>query len=134
MSKTGERSTKDGPWGWFNKQAVAAIRATVKTGYEHALAVYLVLCEAASNQQSEVFTLSVGRCAQLAGVGKKTVRAAIADLTRSRLIKVTRERSADGLTNLPCRFTLLAVKSEPIGSPGVATEARAGASKPALGW
>lgn len=116
MTKTANaevRSPKDGPWLWMTKAAITMIRSGAKEFHEHALTIYMVLCEAASNQQSETFTLSIGRCAKLAFIGKKTARGAIRELTRIGLIEVVRERTDDGMRNLPCRFTLLAIKTTP---------------------
>lgn len=134
VAKFDARSTKDGPWCWQSKAALALIRSSAKSHHQHALTVYLVLAEAASNQQSETFVLSTGRCAKLAFVGKKTVRAAIRELVRLHLVTVTRERTADGMKNLPCRFTLLAVNTGPQQPAAESKIPRKSPTKAALNW
>lgn len=113
MSAT--RHTEDGPWAWLNKEALRRIRDVAgesnKPSASSVLAVYLGLCELASDSQSDEFEASRGRIASKACVNVRTVDKTLAVLENADVLRVRRRR-IDETTNLPSVYTLLSYRSE----------------------
>jgi hypothetical protein len=71
----GARSMSDGPWCWVSKSALRKIREAFddSTYLDQALAVYLALCELASDHQSESFQVRKRTIQERSGVSLRRV-------------------------------------------------------------
>lgn len=67
-----KRAMDDGPFAWFNKEAVRHIRRMCDPSKSE-VDVYLALCEVASNHCSDNFVASLGEIGGLCGITSRTV-------------------------------------------------------------
>ncbi len=95
-------------WCWMDKRALRKIREAFDrdNAISSALAVYLALCEIASNKESEVFQTTHSYIAQNSGVSIKTVQRRLKILEEIELIRVSTPN-----LRAPSNYTLLAVTS-----------------------
>jgi hypothetical protein len=87
-------------WAWQDKAALRKIREKCEN-YGTALAVYTTLTVAASDAQSDTFTATHARLAQLSGFDARTVRRRLQDLQGIGLIEITTPR-----LKAPCAYKL----------------------------
>src|ERR1035437_5570850 len=96
------RSWKGCPVAWYDKLAARYIRATCEP-FKNELAVYIALCEIASNRHTEEFIAGLEEIGHLCSIhGRKTLGPVIAHLEELQLIKVKRSK-----LRAPSRFTML---------------------------
>lgn len=101
--------TRDRPYGWYEKAVRHAIREVFDADGQKAsaLGLYDALCELASNEQSNTFTVSHDKIATFAGLTGKTSKRIMPTFEKMEIIHVRRNGS-DGLqtsstyTLLPC--------------------------------
>jgi hypothetical protein len=103
--KSGERSAKDGPWCWANKSALEKIRTRCEDP-RSTLAVYLALCEIASDEQSNNFMASMDRIAAKACLSRRTVFDRLNDLERIGLVEIFRSKTSQNF-RIPSAYVLL---------------------------
>jgi biotin operon repressor len=104
-SKPTERTMKDGAWFWANKSALNKIRSRCEDA-KSALAVYLALCEIASDEQSESFMVSMDRISAKCGLSRPTVFFRLNDLEYIGLVEIQRSRTNQNY-RIPNAYTLL---------------------------
>lgn len=104
------RAIKDGPFSWQSKAALRRIREVAgesnRPSAASVIAVYVGLCELASDSQSEAFQASRGHIAGKACVNVRTADAALSLLEKCELVRIERRR-IDETTNLPSEYILL---------------------------
>jgi hypothetical protein len=101
----GERDTKDGPWAWANKSALEKIRTRCEDP-RSTLAVYLALCEIASDEHSNNFRCSMNKVGAKCCLSRRTVFDRLNDLEFIGLVEI--HRSLTNKNNrLPSAYILL---------------------------
>ena len=95
-------------WAWFEKDALRAIR-TSSDEYNPAtvIAVYVALCELASDAEGPTFTTSRHEIANHAGTSKRTVCDCLRILKTLGLLRWTQNHADEGKELLPSTYTLL---------------------------
>jgi hypothetical protein len=86
-----KRTTKDGPFGWFNHETLLGVAAL---GGER-VAVYIALChfESRDIEKKESFSASREQLAKVAGVGVRTVTRCLSDLIKGGFVAVRSGRN-----------------------------------------
>ena len=105
----GQRKNGEAPWCWQTKAALWLIRAAFdeSTFLDQALAVYLVLCELASDEQSETFAATRRKIAERSGV---SIRRVSEILARFKLLTLLdwKQNFLEGTKELaPSTYTLM---------------------------
>lgn len=103
-----ERNIKDAPFCWQSKAALWRIRDAFdeSTFLDQSLAVYLTLCELASDEQSATFTATRRKVAGRAGVSVRRVSEILARL-KSLVLLDWKQNYLDGTKELsPSTYTL----------------------------
>ena len=101
----GQRSSADGPWCWANKSALNKIRSRCEDS-KSILGVYWALCECASDERSDDFTISLDRIGAKCGMTRKTVAKWLYELERIGLIDVLRSKTSQHF-RIPSAYVLL---------------------------
>ena len=96
------RSQKDGFWLWASKHALAHIRQYCDDPAS-ATAVYIALCEIASDERDETFDASHSYIAGKCHLSRRTVIRRLEELENISLVRVKRS----GHLKTPSRYTLL---------------------------
>lgn len=137
MSRSELRDLRDVPFFMVGTDASQAIRAAFKGKRRtSAVAVYQALVERANEARSQRFRSTRKAVGEYAGTTPRTVDEYVAEFERMGLLRVTRERTEDGL-NLPNLWELLSVEpSRSAGgsaanntTPSAAKRTRGGAAK-----
>ena len=96
---------KDGPWMWANKAALEKIRLRCEDA-KSSLAVYLALCEVASDEQSDNFRVSMDRIGSKCGLSRRTVFDRLNDLEFIGLVDIERSKTSANF-RMPSSYVLL---------------------------
>jgi hypothetical protein len=114
-----KRTTKDGPFGWFNHETLLGVAAL---GGER-VAVYIALChfESRDIKKGEYFSASHEQLANVAGVSVPTIKRAINDLVQGGFVHAHSGRNSGGL-KLCNRYTLARNSSSHRATPTAHTE------------
>jgi hypothetical protein len=98
-----KRTTKDGPFGWFNHETLLGVAAL---GGER-VAVYIALChfESRDMEKGESFSASREQLAKVAGVGVRTVTRCLSDLIDGGFLAVRSGRNSRAIQSCN-RYTL----------------------------
>ena len=99
----------DGPWAWCAKAALRLIRAAMDCDpfLDQVLAVYLVLCELASDSQRSEFTVARREIARRSGVSLRRVAEVLSRL-RSVGLLTWKQNAIPGTKELgPSTFTIM---------------------------
>ena len=87
------RTQRDGPWAWFDKASMNKIRVRCEAA-PSCMAVYLALCELASDEQSPSFCVTLRSIMAKSGLSRRTVLARLHDLEFIGLVEITRQFQA----------------------------------------
>ncbi len=107
--KPAERTMKDGAWAWVNKAALEKIRTRCEDA-KSALAVYLALCEIASDEQSNDFMVSMDKIGGKCCLSRRTVFDRLNDLEFIGLVEIARSKTNQNF-RIPSAYTLLRCES-----------------------
>ena len=105
----GQRKNGEAPWCWQTKAALWRIRVAFdeSTFLDQALAVYLVLCELASDEQSETFATTRRKIAERSGVSIRRVSEILARF-KSLSLLAWQQNYLEGTKELaPSTYTLM---------------------------
>ena len=108
------RDIRDGPWCYQVKSVVRRIRDLSETTHDvsSALALYLALTEAASDEGAPTFTRRVAELATLAGLRYRKSEILLARFEQAGLIGVQRNFMLGTQSRLPSTYTLFALGIE----------------------
>jgi len=106
------RVIQQSPFSWQEKGVLRCIRAHLDESslLNSALAMYLVLSEIASNQQSDEFPVSYAKIAQMTGISRRTAIRIMKVFENLGIVKVKRRK--EGNRNLNSIYTLLSGNPE----------------------
>jgi CRP-like cAMP-binding protein len=105
MSSARERDTHDGHWAWFNLDACDKIRTRCEDA-KSTLAVYLALCEIASDKRSNDFMVSMDGIASKCCLSRRTVFTRLNDLESIGLLEIARSKTSENF-RIPSAYKLL---------------------------
>lgn len=100
------RSTKDGPFAWFDKRALTTICEKCEESAT-AIAVYVALCSIASDRRQETFQVSQAKIAAMTKLSVKTVWSRLRDLEMAGVIQSI--RTPNGNLRETCLYRLLSM-------------------------
>jgi len=97
--------TRDKPWAWFQKAALNKIRSQCDDA-KSAIAVYLALCEIASDEQSNNFRASMDKIAAKCCLSRRTVFSKLNELEFNGLVEIHRSATNENF-KMPSAYILL---------------------------
>ncbi|MDR3412740.1 MAG: hypothetical protein P4L87_17640 [Formivibrio sp.] len=105
-----ERDMKrDKPWAWFQKAALEKIRTRCEDA-KSTIAVYLALCEIASDEQSSSFVVSMDKIGSKCCLSRRTVFDRLNKLEFIGLVQIARSKTNENF-RIPSAYTLLRCES-----------------------
>ncbi len=106
-----KRETTDGPWMWANKAALKKIRDSCDEDWKARLAVYLALCEIASDERTKgEFKAPMDRIAAKCGYSRRAVFDKLNELEALQLISICRSATSENY-RVPSSYVILPFKS-----------------------
>lgn len=112
------RSTQDGPFCWLNKDVLRLIseKCGDRSDKPHVIAVYLVLCWEASNQQTEAITISKRAIASLAGISYRKAADTLSFLASIGVIAIDGNHVAGAMERAPNTYSMLGILCPRLGT------------------
>jgi len=105
-----KRKTDHGPWCWLEKASLEKIRRQLDNPTP-ALAVYLALCEIASDRRSDDFQISADHIGSKCGMCRQTVSKQLARLEFIGLVDIMRAETSANM-KVSSAYVLLACESQ----------------------